>query len=250
MKNGLLKTIIVVLIQMQCVLAYPPTNPNVNPYYGNSTFEIKSQGSNFITVSIDGDYFREPVKRFVVGNVAAGNHYVEIFTDRAQHSGYYTTTQTVRVYAGYVYINPASLVNGIVDNQGRFYVKSVQALGVYQPDYYEPYYPTYPQYNQPPAVVCNAPMGMNESSFNALLRTIDNQWFDDTKLKVAKQALQNNWFTSAQIAQILKQFSFEDSKLSFAKQAYARVIDKPNYFMVYDEFWFSSSVNELIDYIH
>jgi len=250
MKNVLLKTMLVVFIQMQNVLAFPPTNPNVNPYYGNSTFEIKSQGANYITVAIDGDYFRDPVKRFAVNNITAGNHYVEIFTERAQHSGYYTSTQSIRIYAGYVYIKSASMGNGVVDNQGRFFVKSVQALAVYQPNYYEPYYPTYPQYEQQQIPVCNMPMGMSGSSFNLLLQTINNQWFDDTKLSVAKQAAQNNWFTTAQVARIMQTFSFEDSKLSLAKMAYSRVIDQSNYFVVYDEFWFSSSVDELIAYIN
>jgi len=48
----------------------------------------------------------------------------------------------------------------------------------------------------------------------------------------------------------MQTFSFEDSKLSLAKMAYSRVIDQSNYFVVYDEFWFSSSVDELIAYIN
>ncbi len=94
------------------------------------------------------------------------------------------------------------------------------------------------------------PVGMNATSFNLLIQTIHNQWFDDTKLNVAKQAVQTNWFTSAQVATMMREFSFEESKLALAKMAYARVIDQPNYFVVYDEFWFSSSVDELIAYIH
>ncbi|MBK9457662.1 MAG: hypothetical protein IPO24_19825 [Bacteroidetes bacterium] len=70
-----------------------PANPNVDPYYGNSTFEIKSQGANYITVAIDGDFFNEPVKKFAVNNMAPGNHYVEVFTDKS-YSGYYATTQS------------------------------------------------------------------------------------------------------------------------------------------------------------
>jgi hypothetical protein len=246
MKNGLLKLLLVLLVQMQSSFAFPPNNPN----YGNSSFEIKSQGANFITVSIDGDFFNEPVKKFAVNNIAPGNHYVEIFTDRVQHSGYYSNTQRVRIYSGYVYVKPASQVLGVIDNYGRFFIKSVKPLAVYHPDYYEPYYPEYPQYHEPAPPVCNIPVGMPEASFNQLLQTIHNQWFDDTRLNVAKQAVQNSWFTSEQIARMMREFSFEDSKLELAKFAYNRVVDKPNYFVVYDEFWFSSSVDELIRYIH
>ena len=250
MKNALLKTMLVVFIQMQHVLAFPPANPNVDPYYGNSTFEIKSQGANFITVAIDGDFFNEPVKKFAVNNMAPGNHYVEVFTDKVHHSGYYATTQRVKLYAGYVYIKPASLVHGVIDNFGRFYVKSVQALQMYEPVYYQPIYPDYPPYQQQQQPVCNAQQQVNTTSFNAWLQTIHDQWFDDTKLNVARQAVQSGWFTSEQIATMMREFSFEDSKLELAKTAYSHVVDKQNYFVVYDEFWFSSSVDELIRFIH
>ncbi|MBK7443606.1 MAG: DUF4476 domain-containing protein [Bacteroidetes bacterium] len=250
MKNGLLKTMFVLLLQMQNVFAAPPHYQNVYPNYGNSTFEIKSQGANYITVSIDGDFFNEPVKKFAVSNMSPGNHFVEIYTDRMQHSGYYTTTQKVRIYSGYVYIKPASLVHGVIDNFGRFFIKSVQDIAIYDNQYYEPYYPDYQQYNQPVTPVCAVTTAMPQPVFDQLLQTLKNQWFDDTRLNVAKQAMANNWFTAEQVARLMREFSFESSKLELAKYAYAHVVDKPNYFVVYDEFWFSSSVDELINYIH
>jgi hypothetical protein len=55
--------------------------------------------------------------------------------------------------------------------------------------------------------------------------------------------------TTAQVSQIMALFSFEDSKLDFAKFAYGRTYDLSNYFMVNNAFTFSSSVDELNDFI-
>ncbi|MBK9515283.1 MAG: DUF4476 domain-containing protein, partial [Flavobacteriales bacterium] len=44
-------------------------------------------------------------------------------------------------------------------------------------------------------------------------------------------------------------FSFEDSKLDFAKYAYDRTYDIGNYFKVNDAFTFESSMDELNEFI-
>jgi len=44
-------------------------------------------------------------------------------------------------------------------------------------------------------------------------------------------------------------FSFESTRLDFARMAYHRVIDPQNYFIVNNAFRFSSSIDELYQYI-
>lgn len=241
MKNALPKLLIVILFNMQHVLAYPPHVYDYN-LHDASTFEIKLSGSGFITVSIDGDYFPEQVKKFSVNNLPAGNHYVEIYSEKIQHSGYYSNTQRVKLYAGSVYIKPASLIYAVVDNYGRFYIKNVQQVMVYpepnQP-YYQPYQPN----------VCYAPMAMQDYDFKQLLDVINDQWYDSGKLSIAKQAASANWLTTAQVTSIMKTMWYEDTKLDFAKYAYTKVIDNQNYFLVNKEFWYSSSVESLNRYL-
>jgi hypothetical protein len=43
----------------------------------------------------------------------------------------------------------------------------------------------------------------------------------------------------------MKLFSFEATKLEFAKYAYNKVSDKENYYLVNDAFQFESSIEEL-----
>ncbi|MCB0820009.1 MAG: DUF4476 domain-containing protein [Bacteroidetes bacterium] len=102
-----------------------------------------------------------------------------------------------------------------------------------------------PGYNGP--VGC--PWPMDQASFNSAIGTINNQTFEDNKLQIAKQVIGSNCVTSAQVAQIMGGFTFEESKLDFAKFAYGRTFDIGNYFVVNNAFTFSSSVDELNDYI-
>ncbi len=93
------------------------------------------------------------------------------------------------------------------------------------------------------------PVPMSDADFNNALSTISNQSFDDKKLSIARQIASVNCLTAAQVKQIMLQFSFEDNKLNFAKYAYSHTYDQNNYFIVNDAFSFSSSVEELNNYI-
>ena len=248
MKKVLTTMMILMLFNLQIVLAHPPHAYDYN-LHNASTFEIKLTGSGFITVAIDGEYFPEPVKRFSINNITAGNHFVEIFKEKVQHSGYYSNTQNELIFSGKVYITPASLVSGVVDNFGRFFIKDVRQLMSYNEN------PNMPDnhYSHQPALYSGqyytTPMPMQEPAFAQLLDIMNEQWYDDTKLQVAQQAIQSNWFTSSQVARMMHIMWFEDSKLDLAKSAYIKVVDKSDFYLVNKEFWFNNSVESLSKYV-
>jgi len=90
---------------------------------------------------------------------------------------------------------------------------------------------------------------MAPADFEQLKRTIDNAGFESTRLTIFKQALAYNYFTTAQVRDLMNLFWFESSKLDVAKLAYNKTVDPYNYYLVNNEFNFSSSVNALGDYI-
>jgi len=93
------------------------------------------------------------------------------------------------------------------------------------------------------------PMCMSQFEFMQLKNSIESKSFDSSKLQIAKQALVYNYFSSAQVADIMTLFSFESTRLDFAKYAYGKVIDKQNYYLVNNAFTFESSIQELNQYI-
>jgi hypothetical protein len=59
-----------------------------------------------------------------------------------------------------------------------------------------------------------------------------------------------NCLFCSQVKEIMLLFSFEASKLEFAKFAYPYVFDQGNYFKLNDAFTFESSIEELNNFIN
>ena len=97
-------------------------------------------------------------------------------------------------------------------------------------------------------VGCAVPMSPGD--FSSARQSIQSKSFEDSKLTLAKQVFNSNCLTSAQVREIMQLFSFEDSKLEFAKYAYGLTYDPGNYFKVNDAFTFEASMDELNDYIN
>lgn len=105
--------------------------------------------------------------------------------------------------------------------------------------------PAVPGYGGP--IGCEWPV--ENSSIDQMKRSISGQSFEDSKMKIAKQATRGKCMTAAQVKDVMGLFTFEDSKLEYAKFAYDFTYDVGNYYIINDAFTFSSSVDELIDHI-
>jgi len=93
------------------------------------------------------------------------------------------------------------------------------------------------------------PWPMVEQDFASAKQSISSKSFEDSKLTIAKQIISNNCLLCSQIKEIMGLFTFEDSKLEFAKYAYGYVYDLNNYYKLNDAFTFESSIDELDEYI-
>lgn len=103
-----------------------------------------------------------------------------------------------------------------------------------------------PGYNGP--VGC--PWPMDAGAFSQARNSINSKSFEDSKMTMAKQIIGSNCLTSAQVKEIMLMFSFEETRLDFAKFAYGRTFDIGNYFIVNDGFTFETSIDELNAYIN
>lgn len=95
--------------------------------------------------------------------------------------------------------------------------------------------------------ICNYPM--NFQTFKAARESVQQASFEETKLSTAKAVLSSNCISVDQVINMCSQFSFEASKLDFAKYAYPKTTDKSNYFKVNNVFSFDASKTDLNDYI-
>lgn len=102
-----------------------------------------------------------------------------------------------------------------------------------------------PGYNG--AIGC--PVPMSPGDFESMKGSINSKSFEESKLTLAKQVINSNCLLSSQVREIMQLFTFEESKLDYAKYAYGRTYDIGNYYKVNDAFTFETSIDELNSYI-
>ena len=90
---------------------------------------------------------------------------------------------------------------------------------------------------------------MDARSFEMLKGALSRENFEKTRLEIAKQSIDRNNFNTMQVREMVLLFAFESNKLDLAKYAYSHTVDKNNYFQLYNVFSFSSSKDELAEYI-
>lgn len=90
---------------------------------------------------------------------------------------------------------------------------------------------------------------MSDGDFREALASIKSKSFEDSKLTTAKQICKSECMTAEQIRDINKAFGFEETRLEFAKFAYDYVYDASKYYKVNDSFSFEMTIEELNEYL-
>lgn len=94
------------------------------------------------------------------------------------------------------------------------------------------------------------PMPMADGDFRDLKSSIASKSFEESKMTIAKQVLRDHCLLTTQVKDLINLFTFEETKLDFAKYAYDYTYDRGNYFKVNDVFTFESSIEDLNNYIN
>jgi len=92
-------------------------------------------------------------------------------------------------------------------------------------------------------------MGMNISTYNSIMSNLKTKNFDDDKVATVQRAIKNNCFTCHQLATMIAQITFEESRLTLAKSGYKKIVDRDNFQEVRDLFTFDSNKEELDQYV-
>lgn len=234
------------------------------------------------TVTIDGMYYRVAGNNFVIPTLRDGRHFIVIESFQ-QGRGRNHRPMPVVLYRGSLSVRACSDVFASVDMYG-FHVDRVVAQryenrgrrGHYHYRYndnnnrYDEYYEDDSenqndhQYNNRENEDNRDGRGgnrggngrnnresgfqnnyMGNDEFGRLKTSIQGASFESTKSNIAKQGMLNNDLSIDQIAEILRLFSFESTKLEIAKYAYNYTCDKNEFYQLANEFTFDSNKNEI-----
>ena len=92
-------------------------------------------------------------------------------------------------------------------------------------------------------------MSMSARDFSEFKNLIAGRTFETTKYDMTKSVIDNNLFTTEQVRDILSWFVFESNKLDLAKYVFKNVVDRGNYYKLYDIFVFESNVVDLDNFV-
>lgn len=185
-------------------------------------------------ITVDGKVYNNNSNSYTISGLIMGNHFIKVYKVRNNKYGGFSSRL---VFSGNIFIPNGKVVYSMIDKLNNYVILKEEPL-------YTGNGPSLIDEN-----VNNYIYPMAPEDFNTLKIVISNNSFDNTKITIAKQAIATNYFTSRQVFEIMKLFSFESSKLDIAKFAYKNTIDKNNYYMVNGAFNFSSSIDELNDWI-
>lgn len=90
---------------------------------------------------------------------------------------------------------------------------------------------------------------VDNTNFQALITNLKAESFDSDRLTTATNYAKMANLSAVQIAEITKTFTYDSSKLDFAKAAYNNCYDKQNYFQLKSAFTYSSTYDDLMEEI-
>ncbi len=143
-----------------------------------------------------------------------------------------------------VNMNVSIQVNESTSQTTAMETATVSNTTVSEPMYVEPQ----PSYSPPPSTSVadnSCSTAMSSTNFEEAKKAIANKSFAEDRMTVSKQILKANCLSVKQVKAVMGLFSYEESRLEFAKLAYAKTVDKGNYYQVNDAFSFSGSITEL-----
>lgn len=219
-------------------------------------------------IYFDGQPLGKASAQRTLSDVAPGRHYIQVY--RVVNTRGYQSLDNA--YRGFIYVdrNTESFITVLPDrlsydrivalnrcgNEQQIFDASGRPAGYNNaPNPNSNYHWQHEHYGEHnsckdhPLPYINTPQPMDANSFSQLKCAIENGSFESTRLSIFKQALPCNYFTSSQIAELMDLFWFESTKLEVAKLAYDKTLDKQNFYIVNNQFSFSSSVNDLGNYI-
>ncbi len=217
-------------------------------FFDQTRLTISANSNTSLRIMVDGRKYSSQNGEVLISNLPAGYHAIKIFVlqkrgfsnNRGQGGGYQNNYQLT--YNNSVYIKPQYHTDITVNRFGKVLVDEQPISN----GYYDEEENWGDDGNTQGG---NYNQAMSANSFEQFKQTLRRESFDDTKMSIAKQVISSNWFTSSQVKELVTLFTFENSKLDIAKYAYKYTLDKGSYFIVLDAFTFNNSKDELMQFM-
>lgn len=220
-----------------------------------SAMRIRLSDGSPLLVTINGRDFKKTGRSITIGDIPRKRQNIQVYRFRPYADG--NGGKAELVYSGTIKLVKGSTYDCIVDlGTRKFRMKEVSSLA---PLAERP--PFNPNQSQPVTqnsgntgneeVTLDMPPDRTVSSRLQPLKTaMDKTDADSKKLAEARKFIQQNTLTSQEVKQIAGWMFFDDNRMLFVKQAYARVSDKNNFATVAEVFTLTESKKEFNSFLN
>ena len=223
-----------------------------------SKLSITVIGNKNVEILVDNSRYQSQDNSIVINNLQPGSHTIKVYNTKNQRRNVWghINNNMQLLYSSTVYVKPGYFVGITIDRSGRAIVdeRAINANrrnGGWNDDYNrnDRYNDRKGGYNDGDNRNDYGGRNMTEQSFSSMVQTLRREYSENSRLALAKQIMDRNYFTSEQVKYLMQLFSYENYKLDLAKHAYRFTTDQRNYFVVYDALSYSSSKEQLADHI-
>jgi hypothetical protein len=223
-----------------------------------ASFAIPSQSKLSITVfgyqniqiMVDNNRYQGQDNSIVINNLHPGHHTIKVYSFRNQKRNIWGNNNSIQlIYSSTLYIRPGYYTGITIDRFGKAIIDERAIHGNRRNDDWDDRYNNDNRYNDRSDRNDYSRRPVTEQSFSSIVQTLRREYSENSRLILARQIVDRNYFTTEQVRYMLQLFSFENNKLELAKYAYRNTIDQRNYFVVYDVFSYNNSKEQLAEYI-
>jgi Domain of unknown function (DUF4476) len=222
--------------------------------YDGSRLSISAVSNKMdMKVEIDGRRLTMQDNSITLGNMNDGYHSVKIYRESKKNNGWGFGRKNQEVlYNSSVYLRRGYHIDITVNRFGKVFTDERKI------DFNDEWYDDDRNYNDRDGRngrddrnggYNNGGYAMSNRDFDQAKETLRKDWFESSRINTAKLIIEGNYFTTAQVKELMQLFSFDDKKLDIAKTAYRKTIDKQNYYQLNEQLTFSGSKDELARFI-
>jgi len=193
-----------------------------------------------LKIEIDGRKFTMKNNSITVGYLGEGRHDVKIYKEAKRRRSDFGRRQIV--YSNTIFLKRGFHLDITVNRFGKVLVDECRI------DINDEWYNDEDEYFDNDGRESNRNV-MTARELEQVKESLRREWFENNRLESVKFIVDKNFFTTAQVKDLMMLFTFESNKLEVAKYAYRKTVDQKNYYQVNDALTFSSSKDELARFI-
>lgn len=214
-----------------------------------SKLSITVVGNKNVEIMVDNNRYQSNDNSVVINSLQPGSHTIKVYNMKRNQRRNAWGNNTQLLYSSTVYVRPGYFVGITIDRNGRATFTETAIRSDRRNNDWDDRYDRNDRYDRKDDRDNYSRRPVSEQSFSSIVQTLRREYSENSRLLLAKQIIDRNYFSSDQVKYLMQLFSFENNRLELAKSAYRYTTDQRNYFVVYDALSYSNSKEQLADYI-